>query len=90
MGTITLRTCDHCGVTEDVHENELGMGPLISLMIEIDPSEELMTYTGPPEEPAPALLCNEGFVEFIEAQPLWLRKMFEAHGSTHYKLSRWT
>lgn len=83
-------TCAACGMTEDDHLNEWGMGPLIRVQIDIEPGEELQAFTGVPDhngeysEVKPARLCNEHFVEWLNAQPAWLQEHFAKVNPAHY------
>lgn len=80
------RKCDACGMTEDYHENELGMGPLVEVDIGVAPGEALFNYTGEDEDPRPARVCNEHFIEWLDAQPMWLQEMFARINPAHYRL----
>lgn len=72
------KTCDHCGMCEEDHE-DIDMGPLISMTIQIDPGGELQNW-------AKVHLCDEGWQEYIEIQPMWLQRIFALNNKTHYAL----
>lgn len=83
MAIKQTKTCDHCGMTEDHHEDELGLGPLMPVKIIINPGEEGSTETGTYESNFFSHLCIDGFREWLDIQPDWLMVQFNANNSLY-------